>query len=206
MFWGLIMEPQRRYTQTVKKPFHISMAALDYSTSSDEPAQVMCGYDGRNYLLCTLRKPDVMQCPLDLNFEVGDELSFATNGECHVHLTGYLNDELPSEFDEGLAEEEEEDEEVTYKEKKKNKRIKKGSEENAHKKAKTAKVSQEEESDENEEADSDEDESDESDLNTKSLFEKSFPDSEDDASFAAEEESGEEEEESDDEDADDMVS
>ncbi|VEN58932.1 unnamed protein product [Callosobruchus maculatus] len=61
--------------QTVKKPFHISMAALDYSTSSDEPAQVMCGYDGRNYLLCTLRKPDVMQCPLDLNFEVGDELS-----------------------------------------------------------------------------------------------------------------------------------
>nr|CAH7716897.1 unnamed protein product [Callosobruchus chinensis] len=204
MFWGLIMEPQRRYTQTVKKPFHISMAALDYSTSSDEPAQVMCGYDGRNYLLCTLRKPDVMQCPLDLNFEVGDELSFATNGECHVHLTGYLNDELPSEFDEELAEEEEEDEEMTYKEKKKNKRIKKDSEENApRKKTKKAKIPQDEDSDENGEADSDEDESDESDLNMKALLEKSFADSEDDTSFAAEEESGEEEEEeSDDEDAD----
>ncbi|VEN38741.1 unnamed protein product [Callosobruchus maculatus] len=206
MFWGLIMEPQRRYTQTVKKPFHISMAALDYSTSSDEPAQVMCGYDGRNYLLCTLRKPDVMQCPLDLNFEVGDELSFATNGECHVHLTGYLNDELPGEFDEGLPEEEEEDEEITFKEKKKNKRIKKDGEENAppRKKAKKAKITQDEDSDENEEAESDEDESDESDLNTKALLEKSFADSEDDTSFAAEEESGEEEEESDDEDEEDM--
>lgn len=64
------MEPQRRYTQKVKKAFHISMASLDISTSSEEPAQVMCGIDGRNYLLCTLRKPDVMQCSLDLNFNV----------------------------------------------------------------------------------------------------------------------------------------
>lgn len=66
------MEPQRRYTQRVKKAFHISMASLDVSTSSEEPAQVMCGIEGRNYLLCTLRKPDVMQCPLDLNFNVSN--------------------------------------------------------------------------------------------------------------------------------------
>lgn len=64
------MEPQRRYTQKVKKAFHISMASLDVSTSSEEPAQVMVGFEGRNYLLCTLRKPDLLQCALDLNFEV----------------------------------------------------------------------------------------------------------------------------------------
>uniref|UniRef100_A0A6P7G9L9 peptidylprolyl isomerase n=1 Tax=Diabrotica virgifera virgifera TaxID=50390 RepID=A0A6P7G9L9_DIAVI len=70
MFWGLIMEPQRRYLHVVKKAFHISMASLDVGTSSDEPAQVMCSFEGRNYLLCTLSKT-VLQCPLDLNFEVG---------------------------------------------------------------------------------------------------------------------------------------
>lgn len=46
------------------------MASLDVGTSSDTPAQIMCGIDGRNYLLCTLRKSDVMQCPLDLIFTV----------------------------------------------------------------------------------------------------------------------------------------
>lgn len=70
------MEPHRRYTQKVKKAFHISMAALDLSTSSTEPAQVMCGFEGRNYLLCTLKKPDVLQCPLNLNFDVSRSLPF----------------------------------------------------------------------------------------------------------------------------------
>lgn len=64
------MEPKRRYTQIVKKAFHISMAALDVSNADDEPTQVMCGYDSRNYLLCTLNKDSKLQCPLDLNFEV----------------------------------------------------------------------------------------------------------------------------------------
>ncbi|CAH2002528.1 unnamed protein product [Acanthoscelides obtectus] len=201
MFWGLIMEPQRRYTQTVKKAFHISMAALDYSTSSEEPAQVMCGYEGRNYLLCTLRKPDVMQCPLDLNFEVGTEVSFVSNGKCHVHLTGYLTDELPGEFD--VDEEEDEaadEEELTVKEKKKNKkRLKKANEDDNSPPSKRAKKAKAAEADENEEEGDSDEETDDSDLDVKALLEKSFGDSEDDTTFAAEEESGEEEEDSDDE-------
>lgn len=64
------MEPQRRYTQNVKKAFHVSMAALDISSSDSEPTQIMCGFEGRNYLLCTLQKGKLIQCPLDLNFEV----------------------------------------------------------------------------------------------------------------------------------------
>jgi FK506-binding nuclear protein len=64
------MEPGRCYTQKVKVSFHVSMAALDISNSSEEPAQVMCVFEGRNYLLCTLNKKDNVQCVLDLNFEV----------------------------------------------------------------------------------------------------------------------------------------
>lgn len=64
------MEPERRYTQQVKKSFHISMAALDLGSSDNEASQVMCGYEGRNYLLCTLKQPDMLQCPLDLEFAV----------------------------------------------------------------------------------------------------------------------------------------
>lgn len=85
------------------------MAALDVSTSDSEPAQVMCGFEGRNYLLCTLKKPDMIQCQLDLNFAVGAEVSFAANGKSHVHLTGYLTDEFPIDYEEEAEEEEDED-------------------------------------------------------------------------------------------------
>ncbi|XP_066153775.1 46 kDa FK506-binding nuclear protein [Euwallacea fornicatus] len=114
MFWGLIMEPDRRYSQKVKKSFHISMASLDINSSSEEPSQLMCSYDGRNYLLCTLRKPDLLQCSLDLEFAAGTEVSFAANGKAHVHLTGYLsetdNDELTlNQLAEEVEDEESED-------------------------------------------------------------------------------------------------
>jgi len=100
------MEPQKRYTQVVKKAFHISMAALDQTTCTDETVQVMCGYDNRKYLLCTLQKDQILQCALDLNFDVGTEVSFITNGGSHVHLSGYLVED-ESMFD---NEDEEEDE------------------------------------------------------------------------------------------------
>ncbi|XP_066261523.1 46 kDa FK506-binding nuclear protein [Euwallacea similis] len=113
MFWGLIMEPDRRYSQKVKKSFHISMASLDINSSSEEPSQLMCSYDGRNYLLCTLRKPDLLQCSLDLEFAAGTEVSFAANGKAHVHLTGYLSetdDELTlNQLAEEVEDEESED-------------------------------------------------------------------------------------------------
>nr|AEE62123.1 unknown [Dendroctonus ponderosae] len=92
MFWGLIMEPQRRYTQEVNKSFHISMATLDLESSSDGYAQVICTFNGKNYLLCTLQKPGLIQCALDLEFAAGTQVSFAANGKSHIHLTGYLTD------------------------------------------------------------------------------------------------------------------
>lgn len=120
MFWGLILEPRSLYTQVVEHAFHISMAALDISNSNEEPSQVMCTYKGRNYLLCTLQKPDKLQCSLDLYFEEGTEVSFAANGKSHVHLTGYLTKDV----DDALPEDEEDDEEVEEEEEVKSKKKK----------------------------------------------------------------------------------
>ncbi|XP_054005463.1 46 kDa FK506-binding nuclear protein [Hylaeus anthracinus] len=105
MFWGLIIEPNKRYTQTVEKSFHVSMASLDLTTADDNLVQVMLCYDNRNYLLCSLRKSTTWQVPLDLNFQEGTKIAFTCNGHGHVHLTGYL---IP---DEDLDLDEEEDDE-----------------------------------------------------------------------------------------------
>lgn len=113
MFWGLIMEPGKKYSQTVQKSFHISHAALDLDTAANEPVQVLLGFDNRNYLMCTLQKAKWIQENLDLNFQVGDTVSFATNGPGHVHLTGYLVPEDDFGMDEeDDGEDEESDEEV----------------------------------------------------------------------------------------------
>lgn len=112
MFWGLIMEPNKRYTQVVEKPFHISQAAMDISTGDNEPCQVMVVVDGKNFLVCTLQKAKIVQVPLDLYFKTGDSISFLTNGKCNVHLTGYLDPEFEEDFEDEEAEDEDEDEEV----------------------------------------------------------------------------------------------
>lgn len=72
------MEPSRRYTQQVERPFHVSMAALDLLTADNEPTQVMFNYDGRNYLLCTLSKDHIIQTPLDLSFQAST-VTFCSN-------------------------------------------------------------------------------------------------------------------------------
>lgn len=80
LFLGLIMEPNKRYTQVVEKPFHISQAAMDTSTGDTEPCQVMVVVDGKNFLICTLQKNKTVQVPLDMYFKTGDAVSFLING------------------------------------------------------------------------------------------------------------------------------
>lgn len=195
MFWGLIMEPERRYTQQVKKSFHISMAALDISSSGEEPAQVMCGYEGRNYLLCTLKKPDMLQCALDLEFSAGSQVSFASNGKSHIHLTGYLTDADEDGLNlEDLEEQEDEDveeEEQVEEKKAKKKKLKKKNDqiEPPSKKAKLLNGALEVDED-------DDDESDDSDLDEdEAEVENEESDDEEDL----DDEEGEEEEDEDDE-------
>ncbi|XP_043586485.1 46 kDa FK506-binding nuclear protein-like [Bombus pyrosoma] len=111
MFWGLILEPNKRYTQTVEKSFHVSMASLNLQKADDSVVQVMLYYEGTSYLLCNLRKSSTWQVPLDLNFHEGTTIAFICHGHGHVHLTGYLIPDEDLDLDELEEEEDEEEEE-----------------------------------------------------------------------------------------------
>ncbi|GFS14469.1 peptidylprolyl isomerase, partial [Elysia marginata] len=99
----------KKYSQTVKQAFHVSMAALDLNgKKSSENVQVMLQHDDSSeFLLCTLNDK-VLQQSLDLNFETGEEVAFSLNGAGVVHLTGYLalgDDEFDEESYSGSDEE-----------------------------------------------------------------------------------------------------
>lgn len=130
------MEPNKRYTQTVDKSFHVSMASLDYLTSSDDMVQVMLCYESRNYLLCSLKKSSTCQVPLDLNFQQGMKIAFTCNGHGHVHLTGYLIPEDDLNLDE--LEDEEEDEQDEQEEQEKAPKLTKGAKRKMEKELKSS--------------------------------------------------------------------
>merc|ERR1712071_627897 len=90
MFWGLIVEPGRKYSQTVENSFHISKATVDLSSVTDEDITLLLDYEGQQeYILCHLNK-SIKQESLDLNFQAGDVFSLFTQGKGSIHLSGYL--------------------------------------------------------------------------------------------------------------------
>lgn len=191
MFWGLILKANKKYTQTLEKPFHLSQAALDVSCSDDQPVQVMYYHEDSSYLLCTLQKGKTMQCALDLNFAQGDQLCFLTKGgNGIVHLTGFLIPEEDLNYDEFYSEgSEEEDEALDVPDlREKLSKSNKVAKSNGKVDGKKAQPKKEEESDSEEE----EDGSDEEELDSSALMEN---DDDDDESGEDEEESGEEEDE-----------
>lgn len=86
----------------------MSTAALDTSqVKGNEDIQVLLTSDNNVFLLCTLNKDRILQCPLDLNFAEGDKISFSIKGDGSVHLTGFLIPEAEDLEDfEDLEEEE----------------------------------------------------------------------------------------------------
>merc|ERR1712071_236283 len=57
MFWGLIVEPGRKYSQTVENSFHISKATVDLSSVTDEDITLLLDYEGQQeHILCHLNK------------------------------------------------------------------------------------------------------------------------------------------------------
>ncbi|XP_022108131.1 uncharacterized protein LOC110988680 isoform X5 [Acanthaster planci] len=105
MFWGLTIEPGKRYTQTVEESFHVSMVALDtrdVATTDREQAkltQLMVQHERAEFLVCTLCYGTVFQQPLDLNFTEGEEVTFFSEGRGTLHLTGYLVKDEPMSLD-----------------------------------------------------------------------------------------------------------
>lgn len=127
-------------------------------------------------------------------FQVGCDLSFAANGKCHVHLTGYLIEEFPelSEEEEVEEQSEEEVEKQPVKKKKRDNKISK----NGRKiiwlmicknnlnyyflaPSKKTKVSSD--------SDNGEENSDSSDVNLEDLLQKSFDEDENDDTYVEEE-------------------
>ncbi|XP_043279685.1 46 kDa FK506-binding nuclear protein [Venturia canescens] len=200
MFWGLIMEPNKRYTQTVEKSFHVSMASLDAVTADNTIVQVMLCYDERNYLLCSLKKDLAWQVPLDLNFQEGTKIAFTSNGRGHVHLTGYLIPEEEDDLDldemEEEDEEEEDDEEVPQLVGKQSKRkANESPKENKKIKRLKAQKKEEESSEEDDDDVENDDEEDEEGLEVKGEAEEDSDEMDDDDDEEEEDDSEEDDEE-----------
>ncbi|KAH8312281.1 hypothetical protein KR044_010081, partial [Drosophila immigrans] len=84
---GLSMQPNRKYTQTIVKSFHISGAALE----EGDLAKLYITADKNKFIVATLSK-NIPQMALDLNFCKGDKIVFQTTGNASVSLIGYLHD------------------------------------------------------------------------------------------------------------------
>ncbi|XP_037953802.1 39 kDa FK506-binding nuclear protein-like [Teleopsis dalmanni] len=100
MFWGLNLKPNRKYTQTTTKSFHISQAALDIESAQDDTNKIYIGSENQKFLICTLRKGKCEQVMLDLNFMEGDTICFQSVGSGNVSLAGYLIENTETDDDE----------------------------------------------------------------------------------------------------------
>lgn len=95
MFWGLILEPGKKYEQKAEASFHLTMAALEPSTKTPAPnkptvTSLVVESSKNSYILCNLDQQRVLQQPLDLVFTEDEPISFFVNGENKIHLTGYI--------------------------------------------------------------------------------------------------------------------
>ncbi|KAI9022553.1 hypothetical protein DFJ74DRAFT_669949 [Hyaloraphidium curvatum] len=101
-FWGLVVYPNKSYTQTVDQPFRITMAALGEAPAAGRHT-VTVTVDDDTYVLCSLTTDKVEQQQLDLVFGEGEDITIKMNGPSPIHLTGtfLLDDEEPdfSDFD-----------------------------------------------------------------------------------------------------------
>ncbi|XP_020912632.1 46 kDa FK506-binding nuclear protein-like, partial [Exaiptasia diaphana] len=84
MFWGITLDVGKRYTQTVEKSFHLSMAALGFNNPTPEPVTIMVEVDKAQFALCTLQPGKIPQQTLDIAFTEGEEITFYTEGNNEV--------------------------------------------------------------------------------------------------------------------------
>ncbi|RWS18024.1 hypothetical protein B4U79_12832 [Dinothrombium tinctorium] len=103
MFWGVILETGKRYSQKVESAYHLTMAALEPDPKKKgKSVSVMVEHEKSDYILCNLDYEKSLHQSLDLVFANGEDITFFLNGEGTVHLTGYIlpDEEFDDEFDE----------------------------------------------------------------------------------------------------------
>jgi len=107
MFWGITLENGKKYTQTVKAGFHVSMAALEPQTGGDKHQNVslMLEHEKAEFLICSLNLNKNQQQPLNLEFTEGEDITFFLTGKGIVHLTGFLTDDMGENEDDDSEEE-----------------------------------------------------------------------------------------------------
>uniref|UniRef100_A0A1L8DXC3 peptidylprolyl isomerase n=1 Tax=Nyssomyia neivai TaxID=330878 RepID=A0A1L8DXC3_9DIPT len=108
MVFGLVLTPNKKYSQTVEKDYQVSNAALDTKTCGTGDTQLMVTVDKNSFILCTLNKKEP-QYSFDLQIAVGEKIAFCSVGDGTIHLTGYMMPDDPTmeDFDDGSESDEE---------------------------------------------------------------------------------------------------
>jgi len=161
MFWGLLLEEGKFYSQKVTKPFHISMAALEPTEKGSNTVTVNLEQDGNDFILCTLKDNSICNVALDLNFSDDDEIKFFLNGKGTVHLTGYVIADDDMSYEESDSED---DVETPFISEVKEKPGKKQAEKTKAAGPKITLPDSDDDDDDDDESDSDEDDDDDSDI------------------------------------------
>ncbi|KAJ2499463.1 peptidylprolyl isomerase fpr3 [Coemansia sp. RSA 1972] len=99
-FWGLKIVPGKTYSQTVDASFRLSNAALGATVEDDSRTSVVLTVDDKSFVLCSLTPGALEQQTLDIGLTEGEEITFETQGNNEVHLTGnFIADDMDSDSD-----------------------------------------------------------------------------------------------------------
>jgi len=114
VFWGLTVNPNKRYETEVDEPFRITKACLKPSTATEGRTSSLVFEDSEKteFIIANLSLSNFNET-LDLAFNRGEKICLKVNGSATVHLTGHLlepdNDVEDSESDESDSDESEEE-------------------------------------------------------------------------------------------------
>ncbi|CAH9069789.1 unnamed protein product [Cuscuta europaea] len=92
-FWGIELKPGKPYVLELAgdgERLHLSQATLG-AGSSDKKTIVQCSLEGKKPIyLCSLLPEKLETCPLNIEFDDEDEVTFSVKGNHHVHLSGFF--------------------------------------------------------------------------------------------------------------------
>ncbi|KAJ2006976.1 peptidylprolyl isomerase fpr3 [Coemansia thaxteri] len=109
-FWGLKIVPGKTYTQTVDASFRVSNAALGVTLADEGRTSVLLTVDQKSFVLCSLTPGKIEQQGLDIGLTEGEEITFESQGNNEIHLTGnfIIDDEDDEDGMYGSSDDEEE--------------------------------------------------------------------------------------------------